>query len=334
MTSTTVFVSGANGFIAQHIVKQLLAKGYTVIGSVRSHEKGEQLKQLINNDQFSYEIVSSLTDKDAFVDVLKKHPEITIFLHAASPVSFSVEDIENDLLKPAIEGTTNALNAIKEYGPQIKKVVLTASAVNIFGFGPHFDADQVYSEDVWNPITYEESLANGFFGYLGSKKYAELAARDFVAKEKVNFDISFVNPPYVFGPQAYAVKDKANLNLSNEVVNSVVKLTKGDSIPAEGSVFVDVRDVARAHIVAFENDAAASQRLFTASSRYTLDTIANIINKKFPDTTVPKGDESRNEEIYKSIHKFDNAKTNKILGFEYITLEESVSDIVDQIYNV
>ncbi|EGW32584.1 uncharacterized protein SPAPADRAFT_61656 [Spathaspora passalidarum NRRL Y-27907] len=333
MTSTSVFVSGANGFIAQHIIKQLLAKGYTVIGSVRSHQKGEQLKSLIQNDKFSFEIVASLTEKNAFDEVLKKHPEVTVFLHTASPVTFAVEDIEKDLLKPAIVGTVNALNAIKRYGPQIKKVVITASAVNIFGFGPYFDGEQVYTEDDWNPITYEESLENPFFGYLGSKKYAELAAQAFATKENVNFDISFVTPPFVFGPQAYVVKDKANLNLSNEVVNSVVKLTKGDPIPADGSVFVDVRDVARAHLVAFENDEAVSQRLFTASSSYTLDTIANIINSRFPNTTVPRGDESRNEEINRSIQKFDNSRTNKILGFDYITLEESIFDTVDQIFN-
>ncbi|EGW32253.1 uncharacterized protein SPAPADRAFT_138497 [Spathaspora passalidarum NRRL Y-27907] len=333
MTSTSVFVSGANGFIAQHVVKELLSKGYTVIGSVRSEAKGEELKSLVKNDNFSYEIVASLTEEGAFDEVLKKHPEVTVFLHTASPFSFSVEDVEKDLMKPAINGTLNALNAIKKYGPQIKKVVITASAVANFGFGPHFDAEKVYNEDDWNPITYKESLENSFFGYFGSKKYAELAVHDFMAKETVNFDISFINPPYVFGPQAYVVKDKANLNLSNEVINRVVKLSKDDTIPAEGSVFVDVRDVARAHLVAFENDETVNKRLLTIAGRYTLDTIANIINRYFPSTTVPKGDESRNDEIYKNVHKYDNSRTNKLLGFEYTSLADTIFDTVEQIYN-
>lgn len=40
----TVFVSGASGFIAQNIVKLLIEKGYNVIGTVRTAEKGENLK--------------------------------------------------------------------------------------------------------------------------------------------------------------------------------------------------------------------------------------------------------------------------------------------------
>ncbi|EGW32862.1 uncharacterized protein SPAPADRAFT_60202 [Spathaspora passalidarum NRRL Y-27907] len=333
MSTTSVFVSGANGFIAQHIVKQLLSKGYNVVGSVRSEAKGEELKSLVNNDKFSYEIVPSLTEDGAFDDALKKHPEVTVFLHTASPFSFSVKDVENDLMKPAVSGTLNALKAIKEHGPQIKRVVVTSSAVAVFGFGPQFDANKVYNEDDWNPVTYEQALSNPMFGYFGSKKYAEKAAHDFVAKETVNFGISFINPPYVFGPQAYAIKDKTTLNTSNEVINKVVKLTKNDVLPAEGHVFVDVRDVARAHLVAFEKDEAVSKRLLLVSGSYTLDTIANIINKKFPQTTVPKGDESRNPETSKRIHKFDNSRTQKILGFEFKPLEESIIDTVDQIYN-
>ncbi|EGW35041.1 uncharacterized protein SPAPADRAFT_58173 [Spathaspora passalidarum NRRL Y-27907] len=280
MTSTSVFVSGANGYVAQHVVKQLLAKGYSVVGSVRSVAKGDQLKATINNDKFTYEIVPSLTDKEAFGEALKKHPEVTVFLHTASPVNFSPEDIENDTIKPAIEGTVNALNAIKEHGPQIKRVVITSSGVTMWGFGPYFDESKVYNEDDWNPITYEEGLSNAWFGYFASKKYAELAANDFVAKEKPNFDLSIVHPTFVFGPQAYGIQDKSSLNHSSELINSVVKLGKDDKIPEEGSVFIDVRDVARAHLVAFESDAAIGQRLLLGAEDWTKDLIADIINRQ------------------------------------------------------
>ncbi|EGW35479.1 uncharacterized protein SPAPADRAFT_64595 [Spathaspora passalidarum NRRL Y-27907] len=335
MTGTTVFVSGANGYIAQHIVKQLLAKGYSVVGSVRSSSKGEELKNLVKSDKFSYEIVPALGDKGAFDNALKKHPEVTVFLHTASPVSFSVNDIEKDLLRPAIDGTVNALQAIKDHGPQIKKVVITSSAVANLGWDKYFDGNKIYTEEDWNPITYQESLENAASGYYGSKKFAELAALDFIEKEKPNFAVSFVNPVYVFGPQAYAIKDKAQLNLSAEVINGVAKLGKNDKIAPFGSHFVDVRDVARAHLVAFENEEAISKRLIVASSGFTLDSIAHIINEHFPNSTVPKGDLSRNPEISKTnIQKVDSSKSNKILGFDLIPLEKSVVDTVQQIYSV
>ena len=55
---TSVFVSGATGYIAQHIVKTLLEKNYKVVGSVRSTEKGEKLKKLLQSANFNYEVVN------------------------------------------------------------------------------------------------------------------------------------------------------------------------------------------------------------------------------------------------------------------------------------
>jgi NADPH-dependent methylglyoxal reductase len=56
-----------------------------VVGSVRSAEKGDALKKQVNSDNFTYEIVSSLTNPGTFDEALKKHPEITMLLHTASP---------------------------------------------------------------------------------------------------------------------------------------------------------------------------------------------------------------------------------------------------------
>ncbi|EGW31012.1 uncharacterized protein SPAPADRAFT_68229 [Spathaspora passalidarum NRRL Y-27907] len=331
MSPTSVFVSGANGFVAQHVIKLLLAKGYAVVGSVRSATKGDELKELVKSDKFSYEIISELGDKPGFDAALKKHPEVTGFMHIASPVGFTATDIEKELIRPAVDGTVNALKAITEYAPQINKVVITGSVVSVFGFGPHFDGNKVYTEDDWNPITYEESLSNPMFGYFVSKKFAELAALEFIEKEKPNFDTSFVIPCYVFGPQAYGVKNKKKLNLSNEIINTVVKLGKDDKIESFGSVFVDVRDVARAHLVAFENKRAVPKRLLLISEKFSLDSIAHIINEKFPDSSVPKGDISKDVELEKSIQKFDNSKTKEILGFDFIPLEKTVEDTVTQV---
>ncbi|RLV93629.1 putative NADPH-dependent methylglyoxal reductase GRP2 [Spathaspora sp. JA1] len=334
MTATTVFISGANGYIAQHIIKQLLAKkNYKVIGSVRSQSKGDDLVSLVNNDNFSYVVIPTISAKDAFYDVLKSHPEITVFLHAASPVTFEVEDVERDLLKPAIDGTVNALAAIKMYGPQIERVVVTSSGGSVFGFDKYFEADKIYDEESWNPITYEESKSTGpVNGYFGSKKFAELAALEFVKSQKPNFDLSIVTPVYNFGPQAYEVKNKSKLNVSAEVVNTVLKFKKDEVIPEFGNVFADVRDVAHAHIVAFESEESKGKRLLVATDNFTYDTIAYIINKHFPEVQIPKGDLSKNEAIYKQmVHKYDNSKTNKIIGSDFISLEKSIVDTVGQL---
>lgn len=126
--TTSVFVSGATGYLAQQIIALVLSKGYKVVGSVRSEEKGANLKKLYGDD-FSYEVVKVLEQKGAFDEALKKHPEVTIFLHTASPVTFEVEDTEKEILIPAINGTKYVLQSIKDVAPQITRVVYTSSVV-------------------------------------------------------------------------------------------------------------------------------------------------------------------------------------------------------------
>lgn len=97
---STVFVSGATGFIAQHVIKQLIAKNYKVVGSVRSKEKGESLTEKFGSS-FQYEVVADVAAEGAFDQALENHPEVTVFLHTASPFRFDVTDIQKELLDPA-----------------------------------------------------------------------------------------------------------------------------------------------------------------------------------------------------------------------------------------
>ena len=60
-----VLVTGASGFVAIHVCKSLLDRGYHAIGTVRSVAKGEYLKSLfakLGSDaaNFSYVIVPDM----------------------------------------------------------------------------------------------------------------------------------------------------------------------------------------------------------------------------------------------------------------------------------
>ena len=329
---TSVYVSGASGFIAQRIIKQLLEKKYKVVGSVRSTEKGDGLVKNFGPD-FQYEIVGDIAAKGAFDESLKKHPEVTIFLHTASPFTFTSDDVENDLLIPAQKGTVNALEGIEKYAPQIKKVVITSSYVAIWDITKEFsDPSHLVNEESWNPVTPTEAKLNALMAYCASKTYAERAAWDFVKKNNPNFTLSTVNPSYVFGPQAFEVKD--TLNLSSELVQNFLKLKSTDPLPELSGAFVDVRDVAAAHLVAFEKDEAANQRLVLVAHQFIAQEIADIIHKKFPDKSknVPIGTPGQTAPV-DSWSKKDFSKTEKLLGFEYIGLDQSVVDAIDQIFS-
>lgn len=337
---TKVLVSGASGFIALHIIQQLTDKGYEVVGTVRSTKKGDDVKLWLKNDKFSYDIVEDISKPDAFDDFVKKHSDATVFLHTASPFHFKTNDAEKDLLIPAIEGTKGVLNSIHKYGPQIKRVVVTSSYAAIADFGANEPAeakDKTFDEATWNPVTWEQALKNPLAGYCASKTFAEKAAWEFVEKNKPNFVLSTVNPTYVFGPQAFEETVGDELNTSAEIINQLLKLNKDlkDWPKSEGPC-VDVRDVAKAHIVAFEKDEAKNQRLLVTVERFTDQLILDALHKGLPEETknLPVGEPGSLAKRLAEKGKIDSLKTNKILGFELISMEEMVVASAKQLFEV
>ncbi|KAI5953649.1 GRP2 [Candida jiufengensis] len=334
-----VFISGATGFIGQHIVKQLIEKGFKTIGSVRSTEKGDNFKNLLkeaglNYELFEYEIVKDISSKGAFDDALKSHPEITDVLHTASPFTFEVQDIEKELLRPAIDGTESALQAVLTYGKNVERVVITSSYAAVAGFGELAAPGKELTEKDWNPITYEQSKSNPMNGYLGSKKFANKKAVEFVEEHKPKWSLTTICPVYVFGPQAFEIKDKSKLNTSNEVINGLIKAGKDKSDPPQQltGYFIDVRDVAHAHVKAVEpGNKLGGERLILSEGPVTTAKIAEIIHKDFPTIPLPHLDPSKAPNWDKTESIINNKKTRELLGFKFIDLKQSVDDTIEQI---
>ncbi len=59
-----ILVTGASGFIAAWLVRNLLEKGYTVRGTVRSESKGQYLSKIFANhgNRFEYAIVKDIAE--------------------------------------------------------------------------------------------------------------------------------------------------------------------------------------------------------------------------------------------------------------------------------
>lgn len=338
----SVFVSGATGFVATHVIRELISNDYTVVGSVRNVEKGEKLKEHFPKG-FSYEVVPDLAAEGAFDEAVKKHPEVTVFLHTASPLFFNTTDVERDLLIPAINGTKGALKAIKEYGPQITRVVYTSSFAAVANFEDSYNPSLTVDERSWNPITYEQSCGKdippalaALFAYYGSKTVAERAAWDFVEEEKPNFVLSLVNPTYIFGPQEIDEDAKGELNASAQIVKGLLESLDEKEVQNYSGGSVDVRDIAKAHIVAFEKDEAKNKRLLVNQEYFSTQGILNILHEKFPQATnnAPVGNPSQDASDKNKLVKIDCSSTRNILGFDLIPLEKSIIDAVDQILSV
>lgn len=95
---------------------------------------------------------------------------------------------------------------------------------------------------------------------------------------------------------------------------------------------VDVRDVARAHVLSLTNPAASNQRILLVSDLLTPQLIINIIRKNFPDlrNRVVEGDPDRILPEGLEPTGWDTSKSFEIFGkgWSYRSLENSVVDTV------
>ena len=192
---TVVAVTGASGYVASELVKQLLEAGYTVHGTVRS--KGSDSSKHLSHEGlgvdpgkgklvlFEADLLTENSFDDAFRDA------VCVF-HTASPfLTNKVADPAKELIEPAVRGTENVLGSVVK-SPATKFVVLTSSVVSIYGKRV---PGKVYTSDDWNEdATLEENP------YPLSKVTAERRAWEIQKEHAQKFSMCTVNPGLVMGP--------------------------------------------------------------------------------------------------------------------------------------
>ncbi|PYH99623.1 NAD(P)-binding protein [Aspergillus ellipticus CBS 707.79] len=329
-----VLLTGGSGFIAAHIIDILLAHGFDTVVTVRSEEKGQRILEAhpdTPKEKLSYVVVKDVAAEGAFDEVVKSDPPFDYVLHTASPFHHNVQDPVKDFLDPAIKGTTGILKAIKAYAPTVKRVVVTSSFAAIVNPEKH---PEVYSEKNWNPVTWEEGLQPSHT-YRASKTFAEKAAWEFVEKEKPNFNIATVNPPLVFGPVVHYLNSLDSINTSNQRISNLIQGKYKDGVPPTGAfLWVDVRDVALAHVRAIEVPEAGGQRFFIASGTYSNKHLADVVREAFPELKDKLPPKDIPTDMPADIYGFDNKKSIKVLGIQYRSLEQSVTDTAKSLLSI
>ena len=119
MSTQTVLVTGASGYIAKHIVRQLLDGGYNVVGSVRAVSRGAEvtaavkphLKSDADLDKRLRFVALDLSSDDGWPAAMEG---IDILMHTASPFPLEQPKNEDDLIRPAVDGTLRALRAAQD----------------------------------------------------------------------------------------------------------------------------------------------------------------------------------------------------------------------------
>ncbi|KAK4482426.1 hypothetical protein RD792_009581 [Penstemon davidsonii] len=248
----TVAVTGGSGFIASWIIKFLLQRGYAVKASVRYPDDPKKTHHLLALDGAKERL------KLIKADLLEE--------------GFNFG--QKDLLEPAVKGTLNVLGSVAKT-PSVKRVVLTSSEAAVcFTRTPR--TPQVVIDETW--FSDPDFCRENKLWYPLSKTLAESAAWEF-AKEK-GIDLITINPTMVIGPML-----QPSLNTSSAAVLSMIN---GAETYADVSVgWVNVKDVANAHILAFENTKASGRYLMVERVAHFAE-VVKMLRNLYPNFKTPE----------------------------------------------
>jgi dihydroflavonol-4-reductase len=256
-----VCVTGATGFVASWLVRELLERGIHVRGTVRRVAGADHLRALPGASDHLELVEADLTVPDSFEAAVRG---CAVVFHTASPYVIQVDDPQRDLVDPAVSGTLGVLRACAA-APDVTRVVLTSSMAAVTD---EPDASRVLTEADWN----EKSTLQRNPYYL-SKTMAERAAWTFIERERPTFDLVALNPFMIMGPSlapGLNVSNKIIADLVNGVYPGILSLTWG---------IVDVRDVAHAHVRAAEVQAAHGRYLLVQDPPASMRTLVGWLRE-------------------------------------------------------
>ncbi|TBN57628.1 aldehyde reductase [Glaciihabitans arcticus] len=251
MTTHNVLVTGGSGFIAGHVILQLLEQGHGVRATLRSRTKEASVRAILaesgmtQGDNLSFVEADLLAD-DGWAAAVEG---VDYVLHVASPVLPGRVENEDDVIRPAREGTLRVLRAARAAG--VKRLVLT-SAFHAVSWG-HAHSDHIFTEADWTVLD-----GPGVDAYGRAKTLAERAAWDLV-EAAGGIELTTMLPVAVMGPVMGADVSGAN---------HIVQRMLNGGLPAFPDLYipiVDVRDVAAAHIAAMTAPGAAGQRFLISN---------------------------------------------------------------------
>ena len=331
-TEKTLLVTGASGFIAEHIILKALEAGHRVRGSVRSKGKirtvREALSRHLSDPQPMLErlefVELDLSNDNGWNTAMSG---MDALIHAASPFPLVQPKDANEVIGPAVDGALRALQAAKASG--VKRVVLTSSGYAMIEKALEPGRTE-YNEDDWSDPNDPTSTP-----YSRSKTLAEKAAWDYVKNQAPEIGLTVINPGLVLGPPL-----DTELSTSIKVVKRLLD-GRDPALPHFGFPVVDVRDVAEAHLRALDRPQAIGKRIMVAGDFMWFVDMATAIKAAFPERKIVT--RVAPNWLIRILARFDgeirpiapvlgvkrtvsNARARELLGLEFIDVRESAAD--------
>lgn len=308
-----ILVTGTAGFIASHIIEELLKDTNNHILGIDNFYSGTQenidfIKAQDKNNKFTF-IEADIRDFENINTIIKTN-NINQVYHLAAIVSVQ-ESIQNPLLsnKVNVKGTLNILEASRLN--DVKRVVFSSSAA-VYGDEPTQPKNETSQTKPISPYGYEKLISEQYM-----KLYSELYSIETVSLRYFN----------VYGERQSATSDYSGVIsiFDNKFKNNTTPNIYGDG--EQYRDFVYVKDVASANINAMNTPNISGELFCVGTSKKTsINDLFNLMNKKYDKSFMANFSDGRSGDIKESI--CDNSKIKEILDIkEFINFEKGISTL-------
>lgn len=332
--SPVLLITGITGFFAAHVLDAALADpaAYRIRGTTRDLAKGaDARKRLSEEDAARVEIVyvDDLATAD-LTDVLK---DVWFIAHVASPCTAMIQDVEREMMGPAIDGTLNLLRAAAKQAT-VKRVALTSSILALADYlAAPIEPTRTLTKDSWTEG--ERNMAPGPSAYSVAKMLAERAAYQFVEEKKPSFILATFQPSLLYGPILQPVKGLDSINATSALFYTL--LCSLDSMPpCYLPHYCHVGDAADAHVRWLSSSSAPGQRYPLNGGSMDYAMAVEYISKQYPDlvSRLPKDykqavlDKKDADVVYPTI---DCSDAVEHLGIKFRDWQACVKDTIDSL---
>jgi dihydroflavonol-4-reductase len=325
-----VCVTGAAGFIAGHVIVDLLDEGHTVHATVR--DLGDDAKR-------------------SHLDVLKeRHPgKLVLFeadllepgsldaaldgcdalIHTATAVMLAAPDPQKQIIDVAVKGTRNVLDSVART-PSVRRIVMTSSIAAVISYDQQ---DKTYTEDDW--CTSDDIWLDPYgMGKTESERMLWECADEYADRVQA----VAINPSVVIGPPLA----KHHIRSSLAFIRDLVGWTYPACVPMRLHL-VDVGDVAKGHVHALTSDDAVGQRIIFSDRQMSILEISKVLSRKYktPVRVLPKlilylaafvdkRFSLRLARASANLHyEFGSNRPKELLGIELRNAEESILEAAE-----
>jgi nucleoside-diphosphate-sugar epimerase len=263
-----VCVTGAAGFIASHVITDLLEDGHVVHATVR--HLGDDAKRAhldVLKERYSGKLQCFEADLLEAGSLDAALEGCDALIHTATAVILAAPDPQKQIIDVAVKGTQNVLDSVART-PSVKRIVMTSSIAAVMSYDQQ---DKTYTEEDW--CTSDDIWLDP---YGMGKTQSERLLWRFVDEHADRVQAVAINPSVVIGPPLAKHHIRSSLSFIRDLV--------GWTYPACAPMrlhLVDVGDVSKGHVRALTSDKAVGQRIIFSDRQKSILEISKVLSRQY-----------------------------------------------------